>query len=62
MNFLFGALFLYAAWSFRKHYQRPAEASRRDIRMMAMIIMIYCGIAGAYKIWLAFGGAAFGGF
>lgn len=62
MNFLFGALFLYGAYSFSKHYQRPAEASRRDIKIMALIIMIYTGGYGAYLIWLAFGGAPWGGF
>lgn len=62
MDLLFGALFLYAAYYFRRHYQSPAEASRQDIRRMALIIMIYSGVYGAYNIWLGFGGAPFGGF
>lgn len=62
MDFLFGALFIYAAWHFSRHYRNPARASRSDIRMMSLIIMFYSGVYGAYNIWLAFGGAPFGGF
>ena len=62
MDFLYGTLLLYFAWTFLKHFQRPAEASQRDIRMMSMIIMVYTGGYGTYRMWLAFGGAPFGGF
>ncbi len=61
MDLLFGAAFLYTAWFFRKHYKEPARASRRDIRMMSLIIMGYAGVYGAYRIWLGFGGAEFNG-
>lgn len=61
MNFLFGALFLYTAWYFSRHYKKPAEASRQNIKIMALIIMIYAGGYGAYLVWLAFGGTPWGG-
>ena len=62
MDFLFGAAFVYTAFYFSKHYRNPAKASRSDIRTMSLLIMIYAGVYGAYRIWLAFGGAPFGGF
>lgn len=61
MNFLFGALCIYAAYSFSKHWRRPAETSRQNIKIMSLIIMIYAGGYGAYTIWLALGGAPWGG-
>ncbi len=61
MDFLFGALFIWFAYSQLKHYRDPARASRSDIRTMALIIMIYAGGYGAYNIWLAFGGAPWSG-
>lgn len=62
MNLLFGALFIYTAWYFSRHYKKPAEASRSDIRTMALIIMLYSGLYGGHKIWVALGGVPFGGF
>lgn len=62
IDFIIGALFLWFAYSQYKHYNRPAEASRQNIRMMALVIMIYSGIYGGYQIWQVFGGAPFGGF
>lgn len=62
MDFLFGAIFIWFAHSQYKHYKNPAEASRQDISRMALIIMAYAGIYGGYRLWLAFGGAPWGGF
>jgi len=61
IDFIFGSVFIWFAHSQLKHYQRPAEASRGDIRNMALIIMLYGGIYGGYRIWLGFGGAPWGG-
>ena len=61
IDFIFGAVFIWFAHSQLKHYQRPAEASRGDIRNMALIIMLYGGIYGGYRIWLGFGGAPWAG-
>lgn len=60
MDFLFGAAFVYTAFYFSKHYRNPAKASRSDIRMMSLLIMIYAGFRGAQNLWVAFGGAPFG--
>lgn len=62
MDFLFGIIFIYAATRFIRHYKRPYESSREDIKMMAILIMGYCSIYGVYRIWLGFGGAPFTGF
>lgn len=62
IDFIFGGLFLWFAHSQYKYYKRPAEASRANIRMMALIIMIYGGVYGGYRLWLGFGGTPFGGF
>lgn len=62
IDFIFGAAFLWFAYSRYKHYKRPAEVSRSDIRTNALVIMAYSGIYGGYQIWQVFGGAPFGGF
>lgn len=61
MDLVFGTLLIYGAWTFLKHFRQPAKASRGDIKIMALIIIIYAGGYGAYNIWLGFGGAPFGG-
>ena len=62
MDFIFGAIFIYAGTRFYKHYKRPTGASRADIRMMAIIIMLYTFGYGAYRLYLGFGGEAITGF
>ncbi len=62
MNFLWGAIFIYAGSRFYKHYKKPYESSRADIRMMAIIIMIYTIGYGAYQVYLGFGGTPWEGF
>ena len=62
MNFLFGGLFIYAATRFYRHYKKPYESSRADIRMMAILIMVYCGGYGGYQVYLGFGGTPWAGF
>lgn len=59
MNFLLGALFIWAGTRFYKHYKKPYESSRADIRMMAIIIMIYTIGYGLYLIYTGSGGAGF---
>ena len=62
MDLLWGVGFLYAATRFIRHYKKPYESSREDIKMMAILIMGYCTIYGGYNIWTGFGGAPFTGF
>lgn len=62
IDFIFGAIFIWFAYSQLRHYKEPARASRQNIKTMAVIIMAYAGIYGGYRIWLGFGGATFGGF
>jgi hypothetical protein len=61
IDFLFGALFIYAGTRFVKHYKTPAKASRADIKMMAILIMVYTFGYGAYRVYLAFGGTPWAG-
>lgn len=61
MDFIFGAIFIYAGSRFVKHYKKPASASRADIRMMAIIIMVYTFGYGAYRVYLGFGGTPWAG-
>ena len=61
IDFIFGALLIWCASSFHKHYKMPARASRSNIRTMALIIMVYAGGYGVYHILLSFG-VSFGEF
>lgn len=62
MDFLFGAIFIYAGTRFYKHYKRPYESSRADIRMMSVLIMVYTIGYGGYLLYLGFGGTPWAGF
>jgi len=56
MDFLFGAIFLYSAQIHWKHFKRPAECGRPEIKRMAITIMLVSGGYGVYLIYNALGG------
>ncbi len=56
MDIIIGAIFLYSAQIHWKHFKRPAECGRPEIKRMAITIMLVSGGYGVYLIYNALGG------